>query len=69
MLDHNNIAPLYGVFSKWAGGYPAFVLEWFENGTANEYLEKRPDADAISIVCRLVLPLQHNYSYFIRSRV
>lgn len=50
ILIHENIAPLYGVCSKWVGGQPAFVLPWYENGTANNYIANHPNAHAIPIV-------------------
>jgi len=52
-LDHPNIARMFGT-SYHMGGRPAMVLEWYQNGSASEYLKKNPFADRKLLV--LILP-------------
>ena len=48
-LKHENILPLRG-FALIDGPIPALVSEWMENGNSDEYLQKQPNANLISLV-------------------
>ncbi|KAF8504148.1 kinase-like domain-containing protein [Gautieria morchelliformis] len=49
VLDHANIAPLIGVCSNWHDGSPAIVSPWYDRGTANQYLQRNPNANLLAI--------------------
>ena len=49
MLEHENILPLLGL-AFIDGSIPALVSEWMENGNSDEYLQKQPNANLISLV-------------------
>ncbi|KAF8506329.1 kinase-like domain-containing protein [Gautieria morchelliformis] len=50
VLDHANIAPLIGVCSNWHSGSPAIISPWFDNGTANQYLQRNSNANPLAII-------------------
>lgn len=48
-LEHPNIAKFYGV-SFQLGGRPALVMQWYENGTAPNYIKDRSMAFRLTLV-------------------
>jgi len=57
-LDHPNIARMFGT-SYHMGGRPAMVLEWYQNGSASEYLKKNPFADRKLLVLDIARGLNY----------
>ena len=49
LADHENIAAFYGVVYQ-SNGAPGLVLPWYENGSADKYLRRHPNADPIKTV-------------------
>jgi serine/threonine protein kinase len=58
-LDHPNVVKLFGT-SYHMSGRPAMVMQWYENGSAAEYLaRKNPNADRL----QLILDVAHGLAY------
>lgn len=48
-LEHPNIAKFYGVSFQLAKR-PALVMQWYENGTAPNYIKDRPISFRLTLV-------------------
>lgn len=53
-LQHENIARFYGV-SFDIGGRPAVVMQWYQKGTAPQFLKNEPEEKRFEVVMKHTL--------------
>ncbi|KLO11696.1 kinase-like protein, partial [Schizopora paradoxa] len=49
-LYHENVLPLFGFFTEGDNAMPAFVSEWMERGTLNDYMKTFPRASFTTLL-------------------
>ncbi|KAJ3517678.1 hypothetical protein NLJ89_g352 [Agrocybe chaxingu] len=62
-LEHPNIIKLFGT-SYHMSGRPAMVMQWYENGSAAEYLSKKnPEADRVRLILDVARGLEYLHTH------
>jgi len=62
-LEHPNVVKLFGT-SYHMSGRPAMVMQWYENGSAAEYLAKKnPDADRLQLILDVARGLEYLHTH------
>lgn len=62
LLDHANIASFYGVVFT-SEGTPALVSPWYDNGSADVYLQRNPDVHPMKLVWEIVLGVEYLHQH------
>ncbi|GJJ13662.1 hypothetical protein Clacol_007918 [Clathrus columnatus] len=62
LLNHDNIASFYGVVFN-SSGTPALVSPWYENSSADVYLQKNPSINPMNLIWEIVLGVEYLHQH------